>query len=215
MTRPSRHQDLLMLETAKRLLPHTGMSRLSVKRIARESGVNAGMFHYHFKSKADFCRRLLESVQKEILTELRSTSATSLPPVQQLRKVLINLGTASRDHRTLFVSLLQDLLNGEKVAQDFAKDFVSRGSNAILPLLTMCIDRGDLIAIDPLQAMQFCIGAIHGPNLSARALKFLPKIGSPTGAEKRVLSDEAVEQRVDLVLRALSTRPRRWNRGQP
>ena len=60
MTRPSRNQDQLLIQAAKRLLPEMGISGMSLQRIADECGVNLGMFHYHFKTKDAFIRKVLE-----------------------------------------------------------------------------------------------------------------------------------------------------------
>ena len=59
MTRPSQNIDQRLLEAGRRLLPDLGCAALSVRRLAAEAGVNAGMFHYHFRTKDVFLLSLI------------------------------------------------------------------------------------------------------------------------------------------------------------
>ncbi|HVE13339.1 MAG TPA: TetR/AcrR family transcriptional regulator, partial [Elusimicrobiota bacterium] len=75
MPRPSRNLDRKLLDAARALLPKSGFSGLNVREVIRKAGVNAGMFHYHFKSRDAFLRRVLEEVYEDFLVTFAAAAA--------------------------------------------------------------------------------------------------------------------------------------------
>ena len=47
MTRPSQHQDRLLIEAGKKLLLELGVSCMSLQKVANEAGVNRAKFKYN------------------------------------------------------------------------------------------------------------------------------------------------------------------------
>ena len=62
MPRPSRAVDEAMLRAGRALLPRLGCRGLTQRALAAHAGVQPGMFHYHFGSKDDFLRALLQQL---------------------------------------------------------------------------------------------------------------------------------------------------------
>ena len=62
ITRPSKNTDKEFIEVALEMLPETGCSGLSLRVIAKKAKVNLGMFYYHFGSKKEFIRVVLQEV---------------------------------------------------------------------------------------------------------------------------------------------------------
>jgi len=60
MPRPSRNVDERLLAAGRELYPDAGAAGLSIRRIAERAEANLGMFHYHFRTKDQFVRRLLQ-----------------------------------------------------------------------------------------------------------------------------------------------------------
>ena len=91
MSRPSRRQDQLLIESAKALLPETGVSAMSLKEIASRCGVNLGMFSYHFGNKDQFIKQVLESVYDDLFLEVEEISKKTGGRLQKFALLLSRL----------------------------------------------------------------------------------------------------------------------------
>ena len=70
MPRPSRNIDELLLRTGREVLAESGSRALSIRHLTQRAGVNLGMFHYHFKSRENFIRTLLQQMYDEMFASL-------------------------------------------------------------------------------------------------------------------------------------------------
>src|SRR5437879_1701598 len=113
MARPSRDLDRKLLATARTMLPKTGFSGLSIREVARRAGVNVGMFHYHFRSKEAFRRRVLEEVYEDFLQTFREAAEGPGTPRERLRSVLVAFARFARDNRVFYTLLVRELLNAQ------------------------------------------------------------------------------------------------------
>lgn len=209
MSRPSKNTDELLINAAKQLLPETGASGLSMRKVAAKAKVNLGMFHYHFKSKEEFTQRVLETIYEEFFKKfsLETTEGTSL---ERLRKALFLLGQFSRDNRKLIVSLISDILNGDKEVIRFVKSNIGRHFKILGQLISECIDQG-LIDELPLPILLFQIlGVVGIPHL---AIEFIQRMGvlRPFGVTtsvitKSMLTDSALSKRVEFALKSVVTK---------
>ncbi|MBL8965367.1 MAG: helix-turn-helix transcriptional regulator [Spirochaetaceae bacterium] len=71
-----------ILDAAMALAGREGMARLTTRRVAGEAGVNVGLLHYHFGSKDDLVRAVLERWQadiREVLDRAARTAAEERP----------------------------------------------------------------------------------------------------------------------------------------
>src|SRR5688572_9679727 len=102
MPRPSQNLDIALLQAGRALFPHTGCAGLSVRAVAERAGANPGMFHYHFKTKDDFLRTLLQQVYDEMFDGLSGALAHEGPALDRLREALIVVGALLREHRHVF-----------------------------------------------------------------------------------------------------------------
>src|SRR5688572_1720742 len=121
MARPSQNTDQRLIQAARKLLPETGCSGLNLRQVAARAKVNLGMFHYHFKTKNEFLRQVLQEVYEEFFKELELEAAHYPTPKENLRAALSVFAAFARDNRRLFFALMRDAMNGEQVAQDFLR----------------------------------------------------------------------------------------------
>ena len=70
MARPSQGIDQALLRSGRELFATSGCDGLSLRALAEHAGVNLGMFHYHFKTKDNFLRALLQQLYEEVFARI-------------------------------------------------------------------------------------------------------------------------------------------------
>jgi AcrR family transcriptional regulator len=206
--RPSRNVDAALLAAGRELYPELGMRALSVRRVAERAGVNLGMFHYHFGSKEQFVRTLLQQLYDGMFAELEIAAHDSRP-LEGLRAAANVLGRFVRDHRLLLRRLMADAMNGEPLAVEFAASNLPRHLGVVLGLVQAGQRSGALKPVAPAQAVATIAGAVGGPILIGGAIVERESMPAPLREtfEQSVLSDRALTERVDLVLAGLAATP--------
>lgn len=210
MPRPSRDQDKLLIETAKRLLPELGVEKMSLKRIADESGVNLGMIHYYFRTKSGLINRVLESIDQEIMKDYASKTLTGNTPLERLRSGLIAIAVGVYIRRKLLVSLLSDLLGRDEDSSKFFFKLAGKRMQLIIPLIHQCQKEGYIKPLPFYQMLTFLMMGINGPTILAEGMDRIPtrKMKLPAFAKKQLASEQAIIQRVDLALKAITIKKR-------
>ena len=100
MARPSRNIDRALLAAGRDLLPLTGCRNLSVRQVTERAGVNLGMFHYHFRTRENFVRAVLQEMYEEMFASLQLERARHAEPLPGLRAVLRVLGRLQQDSQS-------------------------------------------------------------------------------------------------------------------
>ena len=214
MPRPSRQIDQALLAAGRALLPETGCAALSVRALAQRVGAAPGMFHYHFGSKERFLRTLLAGVYEEMFATLTLRVAASAAPIERLRAALRALAQFARAHRQLLARLWMDAIAGDAVARDFFRDNAPRHVGLLLQLVGQAQAEGALREMPPLQCFAFLMGAVPMPMIFAAGLVdagFVPP-GGRAAFDAQVMSDAAIDARIELCLAALASAPPRKRR---
>lgn len=207
MSRPSRNQDQLLIETAKRLYPEVGASGMSLKRIAEEAGVNLGMFSYYFGSKSNFMRKVLEALVEDAGTYATIPLPASAPSIERLRCFLITLGRNYRDHRRLALAMYRDFLNQDPDVTEHLLERIQQQMTGLIPLVEECQRDGYVDSTVPMQQiLSFCMGTVKTPIVIAASQEREPRRSSKLLEEgtRKMLTDEAIAQRVELALRGIA-----------
>jgi len=207
MPRPSRNIEMVLLQSGRELYAQKGGARLSVRALAEHAGVNLGMFHYHFKTKDAFLRQLLAGIYDEMFAQLSGQVRQSGPPLHRLREALTVLATFVRNNTAILGRVIADAGAGEAVAVDFIRDNAPRHLALLMSLMDEAQADGLLIPLAPLQRFTFVLGGVGLPLLAASGIRALGVAPAMLGEalDTQVLSDAAIAERIDLVLRALST----------
>ena len=208
MPRPSQNIELALLQSGRELYAQRGSARLSVRALTEHAGVNLGMFHYHFKSKDAFLRALLGGIYEEMFAQLSGEGSRAGPPLRRLRDTLMVLARFVRSHTAILGRVMSDAGAGDEVALDFIRTNAPRHLGVLLSLMNEAQTEGVLVPMAPLQRFTFIMGAVGMPLLVAPAVRALGVAPAVLGEalQAQVLSDEAIAERIDLALRALSTR---------
>lgn len=208
MPRPSQNTDQRLVETALEMLQQSGLSGLKLREVARRSGVNLGMFHYHFKTKEAFTRRVLQHTYEKFFQEFSLESSKEGSPLDRLRGALIALGKFAMDNRRLILGLLHDSVNKDRVVLDFVKSNFPRHALVILGLIRQCQKQGSIRKLSLPTFMPILMGGVILPALVLAMLEHLEIKNIrfiPLPLIKRELASETViAARVDLALESLT-----------
>jgi AcrR family transcriptional regulator len=208
MPRPSRRTDKLLIDAGRKLLPDTGVSGLTLRRVAAAARVNLGMFHYHFGSKREYSRRVLEEIYGDFFKGFSAETGAPAPAKERLRRALNALARFARDNRRIILAIVRDVMEGDPEATGFAKANIPRHMEIIVGLVRECQRRGELKEMPLPLAMSFLLGAAAMPNV---AMGIIEKSAAkkPFGLTSAALfplfsSDKSIALRVDLALAALA-----------
>ena len=206
MPRPSRNVDVQLLAAGRDLYPETGAAALSVRKVAERAGVNLGMFHYHFGSKEAFVRALLQSLYEAMFADLQVATSAASDSVSGLRAALKVIARFARDNRVLLRRLLVDAAAGEAPAVEFLRANFPRHFAVIVGLIGAAQRERRLKPVPIAQAVTFVAGAVAAPILLGSAIVesgLAPRQLAERFADE-VLSDYALDERIDLALSALA-----------
>jgi AcrR family transcriptional regulator len=176
-----------------------------VRQLAAHAGVSPGMFHYHFKSKDQFLRTLLQQLYDEMYEGLQHQAVNDGPAIERLRAALAGLAGFVRGHRHLVARLWHDAASGEAVARDFLRRNAPRHVRLLRTLLGQAQAEGSLTRQPPLQSLAYVMGAVVAPLV---IIPGFARLGITAGLgsrviDQQVLSDTAIARRIDLTLLAL------------
>lgn len=208
MARPSRNLDRALLAAGRELLPARGCAGLSVREVAEAAGVNLGMFHYHFKTREAFLRALLQSLYEEMFSQLSFQGSADWGPLENLRAALRFLGRFLRANRPVLARVIADALCGDAIAVEFLRANMPRHLGVMQALVAQGQAQGEIRAMPVAQAIGFCAGALAAPVIFGGAIGASGVLGKAAGRrlESALLSDAALDERIDLALAAISTK---------
>lgn len=207
MSRKSTHTDKKLLDEGRKLLIKKGASKLSIREVSEAAGVNLGMFNYHFGNKDKFIETILGEIYKDFLSDFQLTEKEN--NLETLENQLFLMGKFARDNRHLILVLINDILNGEKAVQKFARLKMKRHFSILAQTIKGCQKKGLLIdAPLPLILTQIA-GSIGLSNLIPELLKNLGmnKIFDlgVKAVSKKLMTDEAIKMRVHIVIKGFKT----------
>ncbi|MBC7944943.1 MAG: TetR/AcrR family transcriptional regulator, partial [Burkholderiales bacterium] len=193
-----------LIKAARKLLPETGCSGLNLRQVAVKAGVNLGMFHYHFKTKDEFLRHVLQEFYEEFFRHLQLEAAHHATPMENLRAALLLFATFARDNRQLLFALLRDAMNGEEVVQDFLRANLHRHVEILMRLIRECQTQGQLRELPPVNALVTLIVSSNLPSIISegvrRAHPWPGKKNVNAMLETQLLSDAALAARIGFLL---------------
>jgi AcrR family transcriptional regulator len=207
MARPSQQIDQALLRSGRQLFPALGCAGLSLRAVTQHAGVNPGMFHYHFRSKENFLRALLQQMYEEMFAALSDEARADGPAIERLRAALVALARFARANRRVLARAWMDAMSGEKVAREFFRANAPRHLRLLFGLLEQAHAEGALRELPPLQRFALLMGGVLLPLIFVAGLVesgVVPAV--PRSAfEAQVASDAAIAERIELILGALQS----------
>ena len=180
-----------------------------MRAVAEHAGVNPAMLHYHFGSKDEFLRTLLQQAYEEMFAGLAGQVQVQGPAIERLRAALTALARFARRHRQVLARVWMDAVAGEPVALEFFRRNGPRHIGVLFALLEGARAEGAIAELPPLQRFAFAMGAVLLPIVFVAGLvDAVALAGLPAQAyEAQVLSDAAIAERIDRALAALAEPP--------
>jgi len=208
MTRPSQNLDRKLVSAALAMLPETGFSGLRIREVARRANVNPGMFHYYFKSKEAFQRRVLQEIYDDFFKTFSEAAEGPGEPRARLRRVLVAFAHFARDNRVPYTLMMRELLNAQPDVFAFAQENFPRHVSVLIGLMEECL-RAKTVRLLPVPALcMFAMGSMALPNVAITTMERngLRRIVGKSLKEfsEELLSDEMIEIRADMALAGLS-----------
>jgi AcrR family transcriptional regulator len=207
MARPAGDAEQRLLEAGKAILEETGFSGLSVRAVAAKAGVNIGLVSYHFGGKDAFVHKVALEIYEEFFKDFSLHVEGEKDPLAALRKGLLRLARFIRDRRKLVRSLMRDMSQGDTEAKSFVMTNFPRHGLMLLDLIRRCQSEGSLADLPVPVVMGTLMSVIAMPTLVVEAIakakfKGLPSLPGKY-MEKSLLTDKALELRVELALKAV------------
>jgi AcrR family transcriptional regulator len=205
MTRKTSNIDKKLLEHGYKLLIENGASKLSIRDVCDAAEVNLGMFNYYFGSKNKFIEQILSNIYEEFFSNFQLLETESTLGTLELQLTL--MAKFARDNRHLILILLNDILNGEKIVQDFAKRKMRKHFIVLVKTLKSCQKSGEIINIPLPLLITHIAGSIGLSTLIPEVLSNMKvnaifKLGI-SAVTKTLMTDQAIEQRVKITLQGI------------
>ncbi len=199
MSDPSRDR---FIQAAIKLYPQHGYQKLSVRLLAEEAGMSAGMFHHLFDSKAEFVIAVLHRLDEQIWREWQEAESDSA--YGRLLRAMQVMSFGIIGHLDVVQRVLADSANGVAAVNTFLNQRFERRARLFLRLLENCAHEDSSVPASPMQRLTYLASAVNAPAiLSARYRDSGILPDKVNAALPELVSREAVNQRIGWVLSAL------------
>ena len=160
-----------ILDVAERLVQTRGFNGFSYADIAEALDVTKASLHYHFPSKADLGRRLIERYEQTFLALLKSIDATGMAPRDKLKRYARIYADVLRDNRMCLCGMLaSDYATLPKAMKEEVKQFFDANEQWLVGVL----EQGRKSrALDykgsALELARVIVGSLEGAMMLARS----------------------------------------------
>lgn len=209
MTRPPGDTRQRLIKAGREILDEHGFSGLSVRAVAARAGVNLGLVSYHFGGKKAFAHQVALEFYEEFFRDFNLQVESESAPLPALRRGLLRLARFVRDRRGFIRGLVRDLSRDDPEAASFVQTNLPRHGVILAGLVKRCQAEGSIVELPLPAVMAVAMSVVNVPSITAEPMAAMMAKFSPHGfpgrkaVEDALLTDEALEQRVDLALKAL------------
>ena len=176
-----------ILDTAERLLQTRGYNAFSYADIANALHVTKASLHYHFPTKAELGRRLIQRYGVSFLHALAAIEQTSGHAGEQLRRYVdIYLGVLRNDRMCLCGMLAAEYVTLPKPMKTELKHFFDENERWLVAVLEKGQATNKLRFTGPAREVaQLLMGALEGAMMLARSYN---DVGRFESAAERLLA---------------------------
>jgi len=160
-----------ILDVAERLVQTRGFNGFSYADIAEALDVTKASLHYHFPSKADLGRRLIERYEQAFLAVLEGIDATGAAPREKLKRYVRIYADVLRDNRMCLCGMLaSDYATLPKAMKEDVKHFFDENEQWLVAVLEQGRKSGALeFKGSPLDLARVIVGSLEGAMMLARS----------------------------------------------
>ncbi|HEV8109267.1 MAG TPA: TetR/AcrR family transcriptional regulator [Burkholderiales bacterium] len=171
MARTQLETSQRILDVAERLVQTRGFNGFSYADIAQALEVTKASLHYHFPSKAELGRRLMERYEAAFAEALRGIDASGGSARAKLeRYARIYAGVLRDDRMCLCGMLASDYATLPKAMKEAVKHFFDENERWLAAVLEAGRSAGELEFEGPAQdAARVIVGSLEGAMMLARS----------------------------------------------
>ena len=173
MPRPTPEQDTAqrILDIASRLVQTRGFNGFSYADIAEALEVTKASLHYHFPSKAELGRRLMERYEAAFLEALKGIDAAGGGGRAKLKRYARIYADVLRDNRMCLCGMLaSDYATLPKAMKEAVKHFFDGNEHWLSAVLEAGRSSGELeFKGSALEAARVIVGSLEGAMMLARS----------------------------------------------
>jgi len=160
-----------ILDVAERLVQTRGFNGFSYADIAEALDVTKASLHYHFPSKADLGRRLIERYEQTFLAVLKGIDATGAAPREKLKRYARIYADVLRDNRMCLCGMLaSDYATLPKAMKEDVRHFFDENEHWLVAVLEQGRKSGALeFKGSPLDLARVIVGSLEGAMMLARS----------------------------------------------
>jgi TetR/AcrR family transcriptional repressor of nem operon len=160
-----------VLDVAERLVQTRGFNGFSYADIAAVLGITKASLHYHFPTKAELGRRLIERYESRFLEALAAIDRAGLDAREKLRRYATIYVDVLRANRMCLCGMLaSDYATLAKPVKDGVKHFFDSNEEWLTRVLEAGRKAGTLhFAGPPAVVAQSLVGSLEGAMMLARS----------------------------------------------
>jgi TetR/AcrR family transcriptional repressor of nem operon len=160
-----------ILDVAERLVQTRGFNGFSYADIAEALDVTKASLHYHFPSKADLGRRLIERYEQTFVAVLKGIDATGAAPREKLKRYARIYADVLRDNRMCLCGMLaSDYATLPKAMKEDVRHFFDENERWLVAVLEQGRKSGALeFKGPPLELARIVVGSLEGAMMLARS----------------------------------------------
>jgi TetR/AcrR family transcriptional regulator, transcriptional repressor for nem operon len=160
-----------ILDVAERLVQTRGFNGFSYADIAEALEVTKASLHYHFPSKADLGKRLIERYEETFLAALKSIDATGAAPRDKLKRYARIYADVLRDNRMCLCGMLaSDYATLPKPMKEEVNHFFDENEQWLAAVLEQGRKAGNLeFKGSALDLARVIVGSLEGAMMLARS----------------------------------------------
>ena len=160
-----------ILDIAERLVQTRGFNGFSYADIAEALDVTKASLHYHFPSKADLGKRLIERYEEAFLAALKTIEATGAAARDKLKRYARIYADVLRDNRMCLCGMLaSDYATLPKPMKEEVKHFFDENEQWLAAVLEQGRKAGKLqFKGSALELARIIVGSLEGAMMLARS----------------------------------------------
>ena len=160
-----------ILDVAERLVQTRGFNGFSYADIAEALEVTKASLHYHFPSKADLGKRLIERYEETFLALLKAIDATGAAPREKLKRYARIYADVLRDNRMCLCGMLaSDYATLPKPMKEEVTHFFDENEHWLAAVLEQGRKSGGLaFKGSALELARVIVGSLEGAMMLARS----------------------------------------------
>jgi len=160
-----------ILDVAERLVQTRGFNGFSYADIAEALDVTKASLHYHFPSKADLGRRLIERYEQAFRAALNGIDTTAAAPRDKLKRYARIYADVLRDNRMCLCCMLaSDYATLPKAMKEEVRHFFDANEQWLAAVLEHGRKGGSLeFKGAPLELARVIVGSLEGAMMLARS----------------------------------------------